>query len=490
MKIEQIYRQEDWWDKINFSQLERNVRRLQGRIFRASKKGDNKRVRNLMKLLVRSESAKLLAIYMITQKNKGKITPGIDGKVYLTSKERMELSKEKFDYRTYKFQPVLRRYIPKVQENWRTRIRNNKRRYRKCPSITEKRPLGIMTIKDRVMTTLISFALNAKWETILHPDVFGFRPGRSTQDAIQRIYMELNRGDRIILDADINKFFDNIRHKIIIDKLDIFQRIIQRCLKVGIIDKGKKLKIHKGIVQGSPISPILANIALHGIHETIGKDGIAILYADDFIVMTKTKEAMKRIIPELVNFLRKRDINLKREKTRITNKEQGFNFLGFTIEQPRQKLYIKPQKERVKKFLDSMRSIIWTHKQMEQGKFIALLNPKIRGWAMYYRFSDAFQTFSIVDKVLWQQIWRWCVRRHKNDKKGKRWIANKYYGKVDNRKWTFRVDKTGYTLRKASDTKILKYKSIVGDKSPLDPNPKVKDYWRRRGYEEIRYAMT
>jgi len=157
MKIEQIYRQNDWWDEINWSQLERDVRRLQGRIYRASKKDDKKGVNNLMKLLAKSESAKLLAIYLITQKNKGRNTPGIDGKVYLTSEDRMELSKEAFNYRTYKFQPVLRRYIPKSQENWRTFIRGHKKNNGKI----ELRPLGLMTIRDRVMTMIISFARTA-----------------------------------------------------------------------------------------------------------------------------------------------------------------------------------------------------------------------------------------------------------------------------------------------------------------------------------------
>jgi RNA-directed DNA polymerase len=485
MKIEQIYRQNDWWDKINWSQLERDVRRLQGRIYRASKKGDKKGVGNLMKLLVRSESAKLLAIYIITQKNKGRSTPGIDGRTYLNSEDRMELTKEDFDYRTYKFQPVLRRYIPKAQENWKAVIRGRKKR----DNIkTALRSLGLMIIKDRVMTTIISFALTAKWEALIDSDVMGFRPGRSTQDAIQRIYLELSKGDKVILDADINKFFDNIRHDVILERLDVFHSVIKRCLKAGTIDNGKKHGTTKGIVQGSPISPILANIALHGLQQVLRADGSAVVYADDLIVMTRTRDAMRRIIPRMAKFLKDRGLNLKREKTRITDKRQGFNFLGFTIKQPRRKLYVKPQKERVKRFLDHMRLVIWSNKQMEQGKFIALLNPIIRGWAMYYRFSDAYQVFSRVDSEIWRLIWRWCVRRHKN-KKGKRWIYNKYYEKVGNRKWTFRVAKTGYTLAKASDVKRLKYKFKVGDMSPLNPDPKVKEFWKRRRYEEIRCAM-
>ena len=487
MKIEQIYRQDDRWDKINFSQLERNVRRLQGRIYSASKKGDKKRVKNLMKLLARSWSAKILAIYTITQKNKGRLTPGIDGKVYLTSKDRMELSKEKFDYKTYRFQPVLRRYIPKDQENWRIALRGRKMG-RKTRAETERRPLGLMTIKDRIMATIISYALTAKWEALLDPGVMGFRPGRSTQDAIQMIYLELTKGDRIILDADINKFFDNIRHSAILDKLDLFYGTIKRCLRAGTIDNGKKLKTLRGITQGSPISPVLANIALHGLQQALGKEAQAVIYADDLIIITRTKDAMKLIIPRMAKFLKKRGLSLKRQKTRITNKRRGFNFLGFTIEQPRRKLHVKPQKERVKKFLNHLRYIIWSNKQLEQKKLIALLNPIIRGWAMYYRYSDAYQAFARVDNVLWNILWRWCQRRHKGNK-GKRRIVAKYYREIGNIRWTFSVPETGYELMKASAIKRLKYRFVVGDKSPLDPDLKIKEYWERRRYEEIKGAM-
>ena len=191
----------------------------------------------------------------------------------------------------------------------------------------------------------------------------------------------------------------------------------------------------------------------------------------------------------MAKFLKDRGLSLKREKTRITDKKQGFNFLGFTIEQPRQKLYVKPQKERVKRFLDHLRLVIWSNKQLEQGKFIAMLNPIIRGWAMYYRFSDAYKVFSRIDHEIWRLIWRWAVRRHKNDGKGKRWIFNKYYEKIGNSEWIFKVAKTGYTLTNVSNVKRLKYKFKVGNMSPLDPDPKVKEFWKRRRYEEIRCAM-
>ena len=501
--IEQVYRHDGWWEELNFSQLERDVRRFQGRIYRASKKGDIKGVRNLMKLLVRSETAKLLAIYLITQRNKGRKTPGIDGKVYLTTKERMELTKEKFDYRTYKFQPVLRKFIPKTVGDWRAKRYH--RRRAKFDNL-ELRPLGMMTIKDRVMASIISFALTAKWEALLEPNVMGFRPGRNTQDAMERIYYELKGNDRTILDADLSGFFDNIRHDTISKRLNEFSRVVIRCLRAGIIERGKLHETQRGIVQGSPLSPVLANIALHGLQELFGafsgdgqyilprynqdynKNVCVIRYADDFVITAPNKRILEHwVLPKLRKFLDKRGIQLNEEKTKITTKKEGFNFLGFTIEKPRRKLYMRPQDEKVKKFINRLREIIWSNKQIEQRKLIRMLNPVLRGWALYYRYSDANEAFETVDYELWKLLWRWAKRRHPH--KGKKWILNKYFGKVGETNWLFRDKRTGYSLTQTIHIKRLEYKFIVGTLSPYDPNPKVKKAWERKGYETIRHAM-
>ncbi|KKN43093.1 hypothetical protein LCGC14_0706760 [marine sediment metagenome] len=502
--IEQIYRHDGWWEEVNFSQLESDVRRLQGRIYSVSKKGDKKGVRNLMRLLVRSETAKLFAIYLITQKNEGRKTPGIDGKVYLTPEERMELTKEKFDYKTYRFQPVLRKYIPKNMGDWRSK-RYHRRRAK--PEGVKMRPLGMMTIKDRIMTTIISFALTAKWEAILEPNVMGFRPGRSTQDAMKRIYHELDGKNRVILDADLSGFFDNIKHDAILSWLNAFSRVIKRCLKAGIIDGGKLQKTKKGIVQGSPISPVLANIALHGLQELFGaftnnkryllpqrkqgnnRDICVVRYADDFVITAPSKITLEQwVLPKLRKFLEIRGIQLNEKKTKIKTKKKGFNFLGFTIEQPRRKLFMRPQDEKIKKFLNRLREIMWSNKQMEQRKLIRKLNPVLRGWAMYYRYSDANRAFEIVDYAFWRLLWRWAKRRHPHQ--GKKWILNKYFGKIGEANWVFRDKKTGYSLIQLVNIKRLNYKFIVGTLSPYDPNPTVKKIWERKGYMNIRHAMT
>ena len=406
--------------------------------------------------------------------------------IYFTSvslSERIKLSKEPFDYRTYKFQPILRKYIPKSSENWREYIgktrkpRDNER---------EMRPLGIMTIRDRIMTTIINFALTAKWEALFEPNIMGFRPGRCTQDAIQRIYVELHRRDTIILDADINKFFDNIKHTAILNKLKVFRKALYQCLKSGVIDKGTRTKTMKGIIQGSPISPILANIALSGMEHALGKDIHVIIYADDLIIIASTRTAMRQMVPKLSEFLKERGLYLKREKTRITTKKEGFNFLGFRIEQPRIKLYVKPQKEKIKSFLNEIKKFVWSFKQANQRFMIVKLNPMIRGWAMYYRYSDANEVFSRVDHEINEILWRWSLRRH--PKKSKKWVHAKYYDTEDRDKWVFRDHKTGYTLNKASKVQRLRYNFIVKDFSPLDPDPAVKKIWERRHYQEIRHA--
>ena len=502
--IERVYRHDEWWDELNFSQLERDIRRLQGRIYKASKKGDKKGARNLMRLLARSETAKLFAIYLITQKNEGRRTPGIDGKVYLTSEERMKLSKERFDYRTHRFQPVLRKFIPKSTGDWRAK-RLHRRKAK--PDEVKLRPLGMMTIKDRVMATIISFALTAKWEAILEPNVMGFRPGRNTQDAIERIYQELDGKERLILDADLSGFFDTIRHDAVLRGLDDFSIPVSRCLNAGIMKEGRKHKTTRGIIQGSPMSPILANIALHGLQDLFGafsKDGRYLLprykrgnnknvcvvrYADDFVITAPSKRILERwVLPRLRRFLEVRGTRLNEEKTRITTKREGFNFLGFTIEQPRKKLYKRPQDEKVKKFLNRLREIIWANKQVAQRNLIRKLNPVLRGWAMYYRYSDAYKAFERIDYELWRLLWRWAKRRHPH--RGKRWILDKYFGKIGKQDWLFRDEKTGYTLIQVSSIRRLSYNFIVGRLSPYDPDPQVRRVWERKGYTNIRHAMT
>src|SRR3954453_8140673 len=160
-------RQPMTWSSVDWTATEAVVQHLRDRIFRAAKAGDGARVKNLQKLLVRSRSAKLLAIRQVTQRNAGRNTPGIDGVVCSTPEDRVTLLENGLDLRGYKPQPVRRIYIPKA---------NGK-----------MRPLGITTLTDRVMQAVVKLALEPEWETRFEANSYGFRPGRCTMDVIEAI---------------------------------------------------------------------------------------------------------------------------------------------------------------------------------------------------------------------------------------------------------------------------------------------------------------
>ena len=471
--------QNNWWSKLDWAGMEGSIRRMQFRIFKATREGDSKRAKHLMKLLARSWTAKVLAIRAVTQLNKGKVTPGIDGEVYLKDEDRMALARECFDYRTWRFQPALRRYIPKPV---------NPGAPRDIP--VKLRPLSIMAIKDRVIATIVSYPLNAQWEAWFESNVFGFRPGRCTQDAIRLIQEKLSQRDMAILDADIKSFFDMVKHNAILSRVTCFKDFIKNNLMAGVVERGRITRPATGIMQGSPLSPILANIALHGLEKRIERENSAcvIRYADDLVVLAPTKRDMvQQVIPCLVTFLAERGLELKQEKTRITTRREGFNFLGFTIEKPRIKLFVKPQKEKLLRFLTHIREIIKENKQVAQRTLIARLNPVMSGWTTYYKYSDAYAAFAKVDSEIWRMLWRWARRRHPN--KGRKWVAAKYFHVVGNQTWMFKDADTGISLKSARAASRGKYGFVVGQLSPLDGSPASIKAWSRRKQNEVLHAL-
>ena len=245
------------WSSIDWTATEDVVRRLQHRIFRAAQADDGAQVKNLQKLLIRSRSAKLLAIRQVTQRNAGRNTPGIDGVVCRTPQDRVALLESGLDLKGYKPQPVRRVYIPKASGGG-------------------TRGLGIPTVKDRVMQAVVKLALEPEWETRFEANSYGFRPGRCTMDAIEAVFTALGQkgSSRWILDADISGCFDQIAHGPLLAKLPTFTRTIERWLKAVSIEHGKWQESRAGVPQGGIASPVLANIALDGMERLFGcEDG-------------------------------------------------------------------------------------------------------------------------------------------------------------------------------------------------------------------------
>src|ERR687886_1647852 len=275
------------WRHINWRKLERRVFKLQKRIYRASQRGDVKAVRRLQKTLMKSWSARCLAVRRVTQDNSGKKTAGVDGLKSLTPKQRLALvANLKL---SSKVAPTRRVWIPK-------------------PGTEEKRPLGIPTMKDRALQALVKLALEPEWEARFEPNSYGFRPGRSCLDAIEAIFSAIRLKPKFVLDADISKCFDRIDHKALLNKLNTFptiRRQIRAWLKAGVMDNMQYFETPEGTPQGGVISPLLANIALHGMENRIkhyadtlptrsghgkrdNRRSLSLIrYADDFVILAR-----------------------------------------------------------------------------------------------------------------------------------------------------------------------------------------------------------
>jgi RNA-directed DNA polymerase len=277
------------WDAINWRLHEDNVRRLRQRIFTATQEGDLAKVRNLQKLMLRSWSNTLVSVRQATQRNTGRSTAGIDGQVALTSPDRMAMAVLVHQtIQSWRPLPVRRVYIPKAGNR------------------AKLRPLGIPVIADRCHQGRVRNALEPEWEARFEPKNYGFRPGRSCQDAIQAIYMTCkgSRAKRVwALDADLAAAFDKIDHDRLLEALGSFpaRDLIQGWLKAGVFEVGKGFApTEEGTPQGGVISPLLLNVALHGLEEAAGvryvtsgaqagntKPGspVVIRYADDLVAL-------------------------------------------------------------------------------------------------------------------------------------------------------------------------------------------------------------
>jgi RNA-directed DNA polymerase len=471
-------RQAPTWDQINWQQVDTNVRRLQERIYRATERQEWQKVRSLQKLLTRATSNKLLAIRRVTQENRGKHTPGVDGWVYDTPEARTALSQENMSFKDYRPQPVKRVYIPKA---------NGK-----------QRPLGIPTVKDRVMQAIVKAAIEPEWEARFEANSYGFRPGRSCMDAITQIHTALNQegSSEWILDADISGCFDNIAHDPLLAKIPVLDNIIRRWLKTGVVELGHYTDTETGTPQGGPISPLLANIALDGMERLFGcetpegrlippakrkgKDkGISLIrFADDFVVIAPSREILEEYVsPRLSQFLFERGLKLNEAKTHIVHREEGFNFLGFSIRRFKNILLTRPQKEKVQQHLRQIKEILDTHKQAKVEYVIKTLNPIIRGWANYYRHSAATDTYNYIAHRHWQMVWQWAKRRHPN--KPSKWVRQHYFSQDGY--WTLKT-KTA-TLLRPPNTPITRYVKVSGRNSPYDPT--LRAYWAERAKRAV-----
>ena len=478
------------WKTIPWRKLEKIVFKLQKRIYRAAQRGDKRTVRKLQRLLSKSWSAKCLAVRRVTQDNQGKKTAGVDGVKALTPKQRLELVGQ-LEVGSHA-KPARRVWIPK-------------------PGKMEKRPLGIPVMYDRALQGLVKIALEPEWEAYFEANSYGFRPGRGCHDAIEAIFLSIKQKSKWVLDADLAKCFDKIDRKVLMEKLNtspIYRRQIRAWLKAGVIDGEEMFETAEGTPQGGVISPLLANVALHGLEEEVmslvGNNKVKrqeltiVRYADDFVVIHKDKDMVKKAQEVIAKWLGKIGLELKPEKTKITHtlngENPGFDFLGFNIRQYEVGKYrtgkdgrgkplgfktlIKPSKESIGRQKKKLSSVVTGHKSAPQEALISKLNPVIRGWSNNFRIGVSKDVYSRLDDYLWKILWRWAKRRHPN--KSDHWIAKKYWSIKEDGKWRFRCricEDVEIELGRHSQVEIVRHVKVKGPASPYDGNLK---YWSTR----------
>lgn len=491
------------WDNVKWGDSYKQVRRLQRRIFKASRFNDKRTVWHLQQRMIRSPHAKLIAVHKVTTLNKGKNTLGVDGFIPTTPSMKLKLAK---NLRLNGKASLIRRvWIPK-------------------PEKTEKRPLGIPIIQDRAKQALAMLALEPEWEAKFEPNSYGSRPGRSCHDAIEAIYSNLHQNvDKLVFNADIQKCFDRIDHNALLAKLESFplmERQVKAWLKAGIMEEHANMPEESriGTPQGGVISPLLSNIAFHGLEEHLlnyvaSRDfpkphpdsargtrtkraalGV-IRYVDDLVIIHMNPKIMEKVIHETKHWLANVGLEISDEKSQLRWASQSFCYLGFQIilvtRNRKPRIKITPSKESVKRLTSKIRNIIQNNKSASSYALIYLLRPVLIGWGNYFRYCECKETFQKVDNIIYNQLRAWVVRRA--TRKGRiatmesYFVKNRTY-KFQNRtykaNWIFagkRVSKTGIPvntfLPKVSWISSKSYVKVAGNASVYDGDHL---YWATR----------
>ena len=468
------------WESINWKNTDAEVHRLQMRIAKAVSEGRHGKVKALQWLLTHSFHAKITAVKRVVQ-NKGGKTPGVDKIIWKTPQQKMEAALS-LTRRGYQTQPLKRIYIPKKDGR--------------------QRPLSIPTMKCRAMQGLHLLALVPIAEFYADKNSYGFRPKRSTADALGACFNALARksSSQWIFEADIKSCFDKISHDWLRENIPMDKEILSKWLSAGYIDDDVLHQTEFGTPQGGLASPTLLVLTLSGleqaVHTAINRrtDKVNLsIYADDFIITGSSKEILEsKVKPLVVAFLKERGLELSQEKTKITHIDDGFDFLGINVRKYKGKCIIMPSKKSVKSFLADIRESIKSNPTAKTENLIHLLNPKIRGWANHFRYSCAKKTFSYVDFHIYKALWSWARRRHPG--KNVSWIQKKYFRSQGLRNWIFFAktkednNTSSYVdLFAASSVAIKRHIKIKAEATPYDP--RFTEYFKKRECKSTRGAL-
>ena len=466
------------WDSIDWRKAEEHVGRLQERISKAYGKGRTSMAKRLSYLLVHSFYAKALAVRRVAEQNKGRHTPGVDKELWLTAEAKMD-AVLRLNAGRYRSRPLRRIYIPK---------KNGK-----------LRPLSIPTMYDRAMQALYALALDPIQEATADQNSYGFRIGRSCQDAMSQIQLMTASSKRPewVLEGDIKGCFDNFSHQWMMDIIPMDKHVLKEFIKAGYVFQSQLFPTEIGSPQGGVISPVLANMVLNGMEKAVKSHfpkSHLTRFADDFVVIVDSPDTAEKVRGLLVPFLAERGLELSEEKTLVTHIDEGFDFLGWNFRKhrnQRRKVLIVRHSE---KSLDAIKAtvkdmVLVRGKAKSQDEIIDELNPKIRGWCNYHRSALSSRTFSYLDTYLFRTLLRWGMRKHGD--KGKKWVAEKYWHRSGNRKWEFCTEEN--VLFRPIDVKKKRHVKVRNSVNPYTDRAYFLERQKNRkhecGYRDKSFAL-
>ncbi|MGI9058966.1 MAG: reverse transcriptase domain-containing protein [Ktedonobacteraceae bacterium] len=479
-------------NSLPWSSLEQQVVRVQKQISQACQRGDKEAVHTLQQRLMESEAARLLAVRRVAEESQGKDTAGVDGVKSLTAEGRLAMASA-IHPRHWSHQPSL-----PVRRVWITK-----------PGTGERRPLAILPMIDRCKQALVKLALEPEWEVQFEAHSYGFRPNRGTHDAIATILVAIERRPAFVFGADIEGAFDHVNQTVILDKLQTYPALrtaIQTWLKAGVMDGGSYYPSETGIPQGGVLSPLLLNVALHGMEAVVAESSanghareqpLLVRYADDFVILHPELKELQQAVRRVRHWLATMGLQLHADKTRLAHTltpyqgQIGFDFLGFNIQQENNpigkgtqghalegnsviasllrqqalwehaadvKTIISPSQEASRRHLAAIEHKLQQLQTAPQARVIEELNPLIVGWAAYYNGVVPAATMGRYDDLLEQRLIHWASKHHPG--KARDWLLARYWQRIGEHRRAFAVA-SGAHLRTYRQTSILK--NVVGE---------------------------